>query len=252
MPRSSEPASRHRHLRTGRIKLGTESNGGFKNIAITNCVFDDCRGIAIESVDGSVIEDVAISNITMRDLVSGPLFFVLGNRLATDRDRGRRVAPGPGVQCGGVELQPALHLHHHRNPGFERQRLSDRGYQDRQLLHAAAGRRHRDGRGDRAGEFNSQTVSAYPDPRNFGVMPATGFFLRHINGLEMSHLQIANVATDIRYPFVLQDVNTSWWNGITVPWGFQPTSFGFWPIEHPQVKDFHIRSSQASMDLDIE
>ena len=30
----------------GRIKLGTESSGGFKNIAITNCIFDRCRGLA--------------------------------------------------------------------------------------------------------------------------------------------------------------------------------------------------------------
>ena len=38
---------------TGRIKFGTESNGGFKNITITNCVFDYCRGLALESVDGA-------------------------------------------------------------------------------------------------------------------------------------------------------------------------------------------------------
>ena len=51
--------------RTGRIKFGTESNGGFKNITVSNCVFDGCRGLAIESVDGAVIEDVTCTNITM-------------------------------------------------------------------------------------------------------------------------------------------------------------------------------------------
>lgn len=35
---------------TGRIKFGTESNGGFKNITVSNCVFDYCRGIALEAV----------------------------------------------------------------------------------------------------------------------------------------------------------------------------------------------------------
>ena len=30
---------------TGRIKCGTESNGGFKNITISNCVFDGCDGL---------------------------------------------------------------------------------------------------------------------------------------------------------------------------------------------------------------
>ncbi|HWW76748.1 MAG TPA: glycosyl hydrolase family 28-related protein, partial [Pyrinomonadaceae bacterium] len=37
---------------TGRIKFGTESNGGFKNITISNCVFDYSRGLALETVDG--------------------------------------------------------------------------------------------------------------------------------------------------------------------------------------------------------
>jgi polygalacturonase len=54
--------------RTGRIKFGTESNGGFKNIAISNCVFDGCSGLAIETVDGAVIEDVSVTNLTMRDV----------------------------------------------------------------------------------------------------------------------------------------------------------------------------------------
>ena len=39
---------------TGRIKFGTESNGGFKAITITNCVFECCRGLALETVDGAL------------------------------------------------------------------------------------------------------------------------------------------------------------------------------------------------------
>jgi polygalacturonase len=67
--------------RTGRIKFGTESNGGFKNIAISNCVFDGCSGLAIESVDGAVIEDVSVTNLTMREVMSAPIFLRLGARM---------------------------------------------------------------------------------------------------------------------------------------------------------------------------
>jgi polygalacturonase len=65
---------------TGRIKFGTESNGGFKNITISNCVFDRSRGLALESVDGGPIEDITISNITMRDISNAPIFIRLGAR----------------------------------------------------------------------------------------------------------------------------------------------------------------------------
>src|SRR5216684_1231119 len=67
--------------RTGRIKFGTETNGGFKNITITNCVFDGCWGFALETVDGALLEDVTISNITMRDLQGAPIFMRLGARM---------------------------------------------------------------------------------------------------------------------------------------------------------------------------
>ena len=58
------------HGPTGRIKFGTESNGGFVNISISNCVFDYCRGLALETVDGALLEDVTINNITMRDIIN--------------------------------------------------------------------------------------------------------------------------------------------------------------------------------------
>src|SRR6201981_3636146 len=53
---------------TGRIKCGTESNGGFKNITISNCVFESCRGFALESVDGALLEDITFTGVTMRDI----------------------------------------------------------------------------------------------------------------------------------------------------------------------------------------
>jgi polygalacturonase len=74
-------ASSVRVPHTGRIKMGTESNGGFKNISISNCVFDGCQGLALETVDGALLEDVTVTNITMRDIVSAPIFMRLGSRL---------------------------------------------------------------------------------------------------------------------------------------------------------------------------
>ncbi len=71
---------------TGRIKCGTESNGGFINITITDCVFEGCQGYALETVDGALLEDIAITNTTMRDLISPPLFLRLGARLRGPKD----------------------------------------------------------------------------------------------------------------------------------------------------------------------
>ena len=66
---------------TGRIKFGTESNGGFRNITISNCVFEGCQGLALETVDGALLEDVTVNNISMRDIMSAPIFMRLGRRM---------------------------------------------------------------------------------------------------------------------------------------------------------------------------
>ncbi|MDE3196485.1 MAG: right-handed parallel beta-helix repeat-containing protein, partial [Acidobacteriota bacterium] len=66
---------------TGRIKIGTESEGDFRNITISNVTFSRSRGLALESVDGSHIEDIAVSNITMRDVSNAPFFIRLGSRM---------------------------------------------------------------------------------------------------------------------------------------------------------------------------
>jgi len=65
----------------GGIKFGTESNGDFRNIVISNCVMDSCsNGLSIGTMDGGTIENVTISNITMRNVVEAPIFLRIGSR----------------------------------------------------------------------------------------------------------------------------------------------------------------------------
>ena len=68
--------------RCNAIKFGTETNGGFKNIYIHDIAIKETRlcGLAIESVDGAIIEDIKIENINMKN-VNAPLFIHLGKRM---------------------------------------------------------------------------------------------------------------------------------------------------------------------------
>ncbi len=45
-----------------------------------------------------------------------------------------------------------------------------------------------------------EDVKKYPEPEMFGSTPTSGFFLRHINRLEMSHVEIANTTPDAPRP----------------------------------------------------
>ena len=182
---------------TGRIKCGTESNGGFKNITISNCVFDQSRGIALESVDGANCEDITITGITMRGTLHCPLFLRLGRRMR-----------GPvGVPVGTLKRILISNITSYsasalpsiiagvRDHPVEDIKISD------VILHQVGGgsRELADGR-------PPDQEEAYPEPTMFGELPAIGFFIRHARNVEMSNVEIQTASADARPAFWLQDV----------------------------------------------
>src|SRR5262249_22377471 len=46
----------------------------------------------------------------------------------------------------------------------------------------------------------------YPEPAMFGEMPAYGFFIRHVRGLQMKDVEISTMKPDARSAFILNDV----------------------------------------------
>ena len=101
---------------TGRIKFGTESNGGFSNITISNCVFEGCQGLALETVDGALLEDVTVTNISMRDIMSAPIFMRLGRRMRAPD--GMPIGTLKRIIIGNIVCSNSVssaRLHHQRN-----------------------------------------------------------------------------------------------------------------------------------------
>ena len=75
----------------------------------------------------------------------------------------------------------------------------------------------------------------------FGAMPAHGFFLRHVKGLEMSHTEIHPAAKDARPAIKLVDVERADFFAITAP--SEPAAFAM-----QDAKDIRILMSRASQD----
>ena len=186
--------------RTGRIKLGTESNGGFKNITISNCVFEGCQGLALETVDGALLEDVAITNITMRDITSAPIFMRLGSRLrgpaeSTKTGALRRIFIS-NVVCSNAASRFGCILS--GVPGFD---IEDVKLHHIYLQHQGGGTK------EQAALTPPEDEHKYPEPDMFGDMPSQGFYLRHVKNIELSDIEIAATTPDARPAFVLQDVD---------------------------------------------
>jgi len=183
---------------TGRIKLGTETNGGFKNITISNCVFESCRGFALESVDGAIVEDITFSNVTIRD-VSAPFFLRLGARLRGPKPQTvvgtmKRIVLSNIVSSGATQL-PSIIAGVTGHP-IEDLKISD------VYLHQAGG-----AGAEMAAIQPAENADKYPEPTMFGDLPATGIYARHVRNLELSNVEIATEAVDARPAFHLDDVD---------------------------------------------
>lgn len=207
---------------TGRVKFGTESNGGFKRITISNVVFDHSRGIAIESVDGAIIEDITVSNITMNEVSNAPLFIFLGARMRgpenTQIGSIRRViisditvnnadgrfpiilqglpeSPLTDIQIrnvfvqfnGGISQQDVIEQNPaYINPFFISEHSTPRvGYHEVPLQR-----------------------EAYPEPSMFGLLPAKGIYIRQAENIVFDNITMHFNREDER-PLIIMDATKS-------------------------------------------
>jgi hypothetical protein len=176
------------------IKFGTESMGGFENIAIANCTIYETwlSGIALETVDGGTLDRVAVSNIVMHR-VGNPIFIRLGSR-------GRPVQPG-GVRLPAGRLRnvvisnieavateftggsvTGLAGYEVENVTLENIRLEFPGGGTRELARREI----------------PELPESYPEFSMFGDLPSYGLFCRHVKNLNLRNIELSVAKRDDR------------------------------------------------------
>ena len=224
---------------TGRIKMGTESNGGFKNVTISNCVFDYSRGLALETVDGALLEDVAITNITMRDIVNAPIFIRLGARM-----RGPDTIPVGTCRriiLSNIVIYNADYRHGVIISGLPGHEIEDLQMSDIRIYYKGGGTAEMAARD--VPEFEKE----YPEPYRFGKMPAYGFFIRHVKNLKMHDVEVSYMSPEQRPAFILDDVTTTRMHHITAE---KPSAAPSFLLRN--VKDFTISQSNGIKDTHLD
>lgn len=221
----------------GRIKLGTESNGGFLNITISNCVFEGCQGFALETEDGAICEDITFTGITMRNITNAAIFVRLGTRLrgprATKPGKIRRVILSDIVSSSTHTLPSIL-------SGVPGHPIEDIKISNVYLEQTGGGT------AAMAALQPEEREAEYPDPDMFGDLPACGFFVRHVRNLEMTNIEIATHTADVRPAFWLRDVVGADFFRVRVPQGKTPV------FDLRLVKDFRCFGSRQMADVTLE
>ena len=183
---------------TGRIKFGTESNGGFKNITINNCVFDRSRGLALETVDGGFIEDVSISNITMRDITTAPIFIRLGRRQRAPENT--PVGAIRRVNISNIVVSDAHAEFASIIAGLPGHPIEDVKLSNIRIAYKGGGK------AEDAARVVPENETNYPEPSMFGTIPAYGFYVRHARGVAFDNVEFSFAAPDARPAIMLDDV----------------------------------------------
>jgi polygalacturonase len=195
------------HSITGRLKLGTESNGGFRNITVSNCVFEHSRGICIETADGGAIEDVVINGITMRDVTDTPFFIRLNARLrgpeGTQAGVCKRISISNIIvyDVGGRPKFPEMGAG--MVMGIPGHYIEDLTLTNIRIYFRAGASK------DATEKEVLQNIDTYPDPYRWHSMPAYGMYFRYIKGLRVSDVVLRYLNRDERPAFVLDDVQNA-------------------------------------------
>ena len=235
----------NRAPRNGRIKCGTESNGGFRNISISNCVCEGSKGLALETADGAMVEDIAITNITMRDTSDAPLFLRLNRR-----NRGPSESMRPGtlrrVLISNVVSHNSSSSTSSVFSGIPSNLIEDVKLMNCYFGHVGLpavlpnGKPFPDWRTIQTPEIEE----AYPDLNRFGPTPCNAFLIRHLKNLEMAHVEVAPMVPDPRPAFWLEDVHRADFFAVTAA---AQTNF-----QLRNVTDFRILWSRAAKDTTVE
>ncbi len=183
------------------IKIGTESQGDFRDILITDILVyhapsiyrPPTAGLSFSMVDGANFENVVVSDVVIRDAAT-PLFLRLGNR-----GRGQ-AAPVPGtlrnvqfnniIATGGTLASSITGL-----PGHPLENIS---LSNIDITMLGAGSKLRSAVPEAAGD--------YPHAPMFGPLPASGLYVRHVKGLSLKNVRLRTAKPDKRPTLVLQDV----------------------------------------------
>ncbi len=208
----------------GRFKLGTESNGGYRNIALTNCTFAYSSGLAFEEVDQGRMENIVVSNITMSHVHHYPIYITTGCRNRGPKEIAVEEADGgvtfkeltrPSSACdiliSNVVADHCDSLCSIIVTGMKEEPLRNVWLSNIHLTFAGGGTR------DLVSKDYREQGTNYPEPKFAGWTPAYGLYARHVDGLHVSDVSFSYGRPDYRPAIVLDDVRNATLTHLNAP-----------------------------------
>ncbi len=182
----------------GRIKLGTDSVAGFRNIMIADCVCENTRGLQLGAIDGGILEDVTFSNIQLRNPVNHPIFVRLSARNRAPKGNGPSQVRR--VRFSGINVSGAPGPYASGVVGIPGGIIEDVSFTDIHVRSAGGGTRE-----DAAREIEERPKSSL-EPSFMKTFPAHGLWVRHARNISLKDVSFTVDKPDGRPAVLLDDV----------------------------------------------
>ena len=194
----------------GRIKLGTESNGGYRNITISNCTCMWSSGLAFEEVDQGRMENICVTNIAMEHVHHYPIYITTGCR-----NRGPKEVTQPSsarnIQISNIIATDCDSLCSIIVTGMKSEPIRNVWLSNIRLTFRGGGTK------DLANRDYREQGTNYPEPRWAGPTPAYGLYTRHVEGLHVNDVTFRYERPEYRPAIILDDVRDVTLNQIDAP-----------------------------------
>lgn len=214
----------------GRIKFGTESSGGFRNVTVANCTFRSCRGFALEEVDGGILENIAVNNLTMMDVPDYGIYITTGKRNRTPglttASRMKNVTIS-NVIIDGVGTMSGIQIMGLPELPVEGVRL-----ENIRLISNGGGTK------EDAAREPKELGTGYPEPGRLGTLPAYGVYARHVRNLELANIRLSYQKEDLRPAIAAVDID-----GLEIDNFKAQVANGVAPSKFESVKGLVVRNS---------
>ena len=181
----------------GRIKLGTESNGGYRNITISNCSCMWSSGLAFEEVDQGRMENIVVTNISLSHVHHYPIYITTGCRNRGPKER-TDVSSARDISINNVIADDCDSLAGIIITGMEGEPIRNVSLSDIRIQYRGGGKKV-------SKPYREQGTN-YPEPRWAGPTPAYGLFARHVDGLQLRNVKFELIRPDERPDIILEDV----------------------------------------------
>ena len=226
------------------VKLGTETNGGFRNITIRGIIVKPSSdqssryfgrpigtsALSLEIVDGGVMENVSVADLTVTGTES-PIFVRLGHRgrgwtfsksganafvsqSVSGGNEGAAASQKPdsietvgrmrGIYINNVRVREAGR-YGCSITGLEGHPVEDVHVQNVSIHHC--GGINADSIARIAQAMQDEKAAEYPEATMWGPLPAKGFYVRHARGVSFDGIEAYTTEADARPLIVREDAD---------------------------------------------